>query len=233
MQPDLLKTGRHVCIRKELPPCPAVRRHERVTKTVNAVSALFSCQGTSNMVPVTVLPSSTYSALTRAISKMFFFSTTGRTCQDVRVAFTIERAGTGFDDAVPQRYNLSMCAFKVLSSCPRDVSYWRQAAENDILMRKWETPLPCGSHSTGFLPLVGLLQRHFLRAHHQHTDADLASHRVRLWRGGSASKVPLHRLSFRRVRLRGRPEQRKGPWLLLWSRGEMAGQRRWRSQLLP
>ena len=90
-----------------------------------------------------------------------------------------------------QRYNLSMCAFKVLSSCPRDVSYRRQAAEHDIWMRKWETPLPCGLPSTGFLPLTGLLERHFLRAHHPHTDADPASHRVCLWRGGSASKVLL------------------------------------------
>ena len=37
-----------------------------------------------------------------------------------------------------------------------------------------------------------------LRAHHPHTDVDPASHRVRLWRGGSASKVLLHRLFFRR-----------------------------------
>ena len=172
-------------------------------------------------MPVTVLPSSTYSALIRAISKMFF--------SDVKVVYAIKRAGTGLDDhvmryvdAVPQRYNLSMCAFKVLSSCPGDASYWRQAAENSTLMRKWETPLPCGSPSTGFFPLAGLLERHFLRAHHPHTDADPASHRVRLWRGGSASKVLLHRLFFRRVRLHGRPpvEQRG-----------TAGQRRWRSQV--
>ena len=102
-----------------------------------------------------------------------------------RVAFAIGRAGTGLDDAVPQRYNLSMCAFKVLSSCPRDVSCRRQAAEHDILMRKWEAPLPCGLPSKGFLPLAGLLERHILRAHHPHTDADPASHRVCLWRGGS------------------------------------------------
>ena len=72
VQLDLLKTGRHVCVRKEPTPCRAVRRHERVTKTVNAVSALFACQWTTNIVPVTVLPSSTYSALTEAISKMLF-----------------------------------------------------------------------------------------------------------------------------------------------------------------
>ena len=136
-----------------------------------------------------------------------------------RVAFAIVRAGTGLDDAVPQRYNLSMCAFKVLSSCPRDVSYRRQAAEHDILMRKWETPLPCGLPSTGFLPLAGLLERHFLRAHHPHTDADPASHRVCLWRGGSASKVLLLRVFFPRVRLHGHPEVCNCPWLLLWSRG--------------
>ena len=122
-------------------------------------------------------------------------------------------------DAVPQRYNLSMCAFKVRSSCPGDASFRRQAAENNILMRKWETPLSCGSPSTGFFPLAGLLERHFLRAHHPHTDADPAIHRVRLWRGGSASKVLLHRLFFRRVRLHGRPKVCNGPWLLPWSRG--------------
>ena len=131
-------------------------------------------------------------------------SMTGRACQDVRVVYAIERASTGLNDnavryvdAVPQRYNLSMCAFKVLSSCPRDVSYRRQAAENDILMRKRESPLHWGSPSTGFLPLAGQLERRFLRAHHLHTDADPASHRVRLWRGGSASKVLLPRLFFR------------------------------------
>ena len=34
-------------------------------------STLFACQWTSNIVPVTVLPSSTYSTLTRAISNIF------------------------------------------------------------------------------------------------------------------------------------------------------------------
>ena len=37
-------------------------------------------------------------------------------------------------------------------------------------------------------------------------DAGPASHRVRLWRGGSASKVLLHRLFFRRVRHHGHPK---------------------------
>ena len=52
------------------------------------------------------------------------------------------------------------------------------------------------------------------------TDADPTSHRVRLWRGGSASKVLLHRVFFPRVRLHGHPGVCNGPWLLLWSRGE-------------
>ena len=51
------------------------------------------------------------------------------------------------------------------------------------------------------------------------TNAGPASHRVRLWRGGSASKVLLHRLFFPQVRLHGRPEVCNFPWLLLWSRG--------------
>ena len=55
------------------------------------------------------------------------------------------------------------------------------------------------------------------------TDAGPPSHRVRLWRGGSASKGLLHRLFFRRVRLHGHPEVCNGPWLLLWSRGEVDG----------
>ena len=38
------------------------------------------------------------------------------------------------------------------------------------------------------------------------TDADPTSHRVRLWRGGSASKVILLRVFFSRVRLHRHPE---------------------------
>ena len=47
-------------------------------------------------------------------------------------------------------------------------------------------------------------------------------------RPGQPSSSSLARRGLRplRVRLRGRPELRKAPWLLLWSRGEMAGQRR-------
>ena len=56
------------------------------------------------------------------------------------------------------------------------------------------------------------------------TDADPTSHRVRLWRGGSASKVLLHRLFFRRVHPHARPEVFNGPWLLLWSRGDVEEQ---------
>ena len=51
-------------------------------------------------------------------------------------------------------------------------------------------------------------------------DADPTSHRVRLWRGGSASKVLLHRVFFPRVRLHVHPGVCNGPWLLLWSREE-------------
>ena len=51
------------------------------------------------------------------------------------------------------------------------------------------------------------------------TDANPTSHRVRLWRGGSASKVPLHRPFFRRVHPHGHPQVCNGPWLLQWSRG--------------
>ena len=51
------------------------------------------------------------------------------------------------------------------------------------------------------------------------TDADPTSHRVRLWRGGSASKVLLPRLYLPRVHLHRRLEVRKRPWLLVWSRG--------------
>ena len=54
------------------------------------------------------------------------------------------------------------------------------------------------------------------------TDADPTSHRVRLWRGGSASKVLLLRVFFPRVRPRGCPEVCKGPWPPLRGRGEMA-----------
>ena len=49
--------------------------------------------------------------------------------------------------------------------------------------------------------------------------ADPASHGVRLWRGWSASRVLLHRVSFLRVPLHGHPEVRKRPWPPLWGRG--------------
>ena len=52
--------------------------------------------------------------------------------------------------------------------------------------------------------------------------ADRASHGVRLWRGGSASRVLPHRVSFPRVPLHGHQEVRKRPWPPLWGRGEMA-----------
>ena len=45
-------------------------------------------------------------------------------------------------------------------------------------------------------PDVGGEVRFLERARRLHTDADPASHRVRLWRGGFASKVLLHRLLF-------------------------------------
>ena len=52
------------------------------------------------------------------------------------------------------------------------------------------------------------------RVHRLHTDADPASHRFRLWRGGSASKVLLLRLFLPRVHFHRRLEVRKRPWLL-------------------
>ena len=68
--------------------------------------------------------------------------------------------------------------------------------------------------------LIGGEARFLERALRLHTDADPTSHRVRLWRGGSASKVLLHRVFFSRVRRHGHPEVCNGPWLLFWSRGE-------------
>ena len=64
------------------------------------------------------------------------------------------------------------------------------------------------------------------------TGAGPASHGVRLWRGGSASRVLLHRLSFPRVPLHGHPEVRKRPWSPLWGRGEMATLVHRRAQLV-
>ena len=66
----------------------------------NASLTLFACQWTSNSVPITVLPSSTYSTLTRAIP-----NTPGRACQDVRVVYAIERAGPGLDDNIMRYVN--------------------------------------------------------------------------------------------------------------------------------
>ena len=63
-------------------------------------STLFACQWTSNIVPVTVLPSLIYSTLTRTAqshSEFLSFSTPGRACQDVRVVYAIERAGPEHD----------------------------------------------------------------------------------------------------------------------------------------
>ena len=51
----------------------------------------------------------------------------------------------------------------------------------------------------------------------------LTSHRVRLWRGGSASRVLPLRLFFQRVRLQGQPEVHKGPLALLEQRGHGDG----------
>ena len=64
------------------------------------------------------------------------------------------------------------------------------------------------------------------------TDAGPASHRVRLWRGGSASRVLPHRVSFPRVPLHGHQEVRKRPWPPLWGRGEMATLAPRRAQLV-
>ena len=62
---------------------------------LRSVRLLFACQWTSNIVPVTVLPSLIYSTLTRTAqshSEFLSFSTPGRACQDVRVVYAIERA---------------------------------------------------------------------------------------------------------------------------------------------
>ena len=91
------------------------------------------------------------------------FSTT-RACQDVKVVYAIKRAGTGLDDhvmryvdAVPQRYNLSMCAFGVLSSCPGDASFQSRREQhldekvgNWVLSAGWDTgaTLPASTSST-------------------------------------------------------------------------------------
>ena len=64
------------------------------------------------------------------------------------------------------------------------------------------------------------------------TGADPASHGVRLWRGGSASRVLPHRVSFPRVPLHGHQEVRKRPWPPLWGRGEMATLALRRAQLV-
>ena len=64
------------------------------------------------------------------------------------------------------------------------------------------------------------------------TGADPASHGVRLWRGGSASRVLPLRVSFPRVPLHGHQEVRKRPWPPLWGRGEMATLAPRRAQLV-
>ena len=82
-------------------------------------------------------------------------------------------------------------------------------------MRKWETPLPCGSPSTGFLPLVELVHAWWV-----HTsvfrfsepfskDAGPASHRVRFWRGGACVQSPTSS-SFLQWPLAPLVEQREG-----------------------
>ena len=125
------------------------------------------------------------------------FSTTGRACQDVRVVYAIERAGTRLDDnvmryvdAVPQRYNLSMCAFKVLSSCPRDVSYRRQAAEKLHFFA--DRPQRGSFRWLGYWSDTSCQHIIYIR-----TQTRPATE----FRGGSASKVSLPRVFFPRVRL--------------------------------
>ena len=106
---------------------------------------------------------------------------------------------------------------------PEACSRVRQSLHYDLLQEYFSTFLfPQHIQVVFLFPTPRRLRRTLLVYFCQaawYIAADPASHRVRLWRGGSASKVPLHRVFCPRVRLHGHPEVCNGPWLLLWSRG--------------
>ena len=102
-------------------------------------------------------------------------------------------------------------------------------------MRKWETPLLSGSPSTGFLPLVELVDALWVHAcvpllgalfYGRRPGQPSSSFLAR----GPASKVLLLLLLLPQVRLHGHLELRK---VLLWSRGELDGSSAAEAQLLP